>query len=497
MSERDMRNIYPLPSGNLRVRIEYRGEVADGVVSTHDEAITLRDELRRQIVDGELLPAKGKSAKDLGPHFLGSRNGNRSAEDDSSRWNRHIAMAPWARRALSTVTRADGKAWLKALKRKRTEPPPNSDPKKRGGRRAERLGWQTRKHCLNLARAFFEWAVGEELIAANPFAGLKVEREDGDEDAGYQDTWYLDADEQVRFLATWDSFMDTRRREKAIVAFALGTGLRLGELCCLHVADVHLDGSDPHIVVRYGSWDPVKHRYRSPKGRKGEKRARTVPLFGIGLAAAREWMLQLRTYAPKNPLGLMFPTERGCRRDRPPRSWDDAREAFGVVPRIGQQVWFHLLRHSFASSLISGWWGMSWRLEPIAKIMGHVTTAITEQYAHLAPKAVHDDAARAHAAYTARRHAASTASGGTVIRLGKTGHARPDSNRRHSASKAVSNATQNQGCDPRAGTVEAILHILRAIASGTLPASATVVAWLEVALDSALAAYGDDAQEAR
>jgi len=393
-----MRNIYPLPSGNLRVRIEYRGQVADGVVATHEEAVALRDELRRQIVDGSLVPAKGKSAKDLGPLFLGSRNGNRSAEDDSSRWNRHVATAPWARRALATVTRADGKAWLRALKRKRTEPPPNSDPKKRGGRRAEYLGWQTRKHCMNLARGFFEWAIAEELITANPFAGLKVEREDGDEDAGYQDTWYLDADEQARFLATWDTFTDTRRREKLIVAIAIGTGIRLGEMACLHIVDVHLDAESPHVVVRYGSWDRVKRRYRSPKGRKGEKRARVVHLYGVALSAMREWMMQLGTYAPANPLGLVFPTERGCRRDKPPRSWAAAVEAFGAVPRIGRKVWWHLLRHTCASSMISGWWGMRWSLEAIAKELGHTSTEITQQYAHLAPQALDETAARAHAA---------------------------------------------------------------------------------------------------
>jgi hypothetical protein len=37
------------------------------------------------------------------------------------------------------------------------------------------------------------------------------------------------------------------------------------------LADVHVDGDEPHVVIRFGSWDPVKERYRAPKGKAGEK----------------------------------------------------------------------------------------------------------------------------------------------------------------------------------------------------------------------------------
>ena len=425
-----------LPSGVFRFRLQHRGEIIGGTAPTPELAMQMRDELKRQIVDGELAPTKGKSAKELGPRFLGSRLGNRSSSDDSSRWHRHVAIAAWARKPLASVLRADGLAWLKALKKRVVEPPKKKDAKKRGGKRVEKLSWQTRKHCVNLARAFFEWAINEELISTNPFFGLVVEREDGDDDAGYQETWYLDANEQKRFLAIWDTFHDTRRREKWIVAFALGTGLRYGELACLHMADVHVDGAEPHIVVRYGSWDREKQRYLSPKGRKGEKRTRVVPLFGLALEAARAWMAQLSIYAPKNPLALMFPSERGARRDKVPRSWADAVEAFGNVPRIGRTVWWHLLRHTCASSMVSGWWGTRWSLEHVPKILGHTAVRTTQIYAHLAPQAVQQTAARAHAAYAGSRHGTVTAQRPAARSARNDGHARQDSNLRHSASKA-------------------------------------------------------------
>lgn len=497
----DMRNITPLPSGNFRVRVEHESEVLSGVVATLEEARDLRDELKRQIVDGQLRPTKGQTAKMLGPKFLGSRAGNRAKDDDSSRWHRHIATAPWAQRALGSVTRSDGAAWLKALKRRRTEPPPNTDPKRRGGRRAEKLGWQTRKHCLNLARSFFAWAIEEELISANPFVGLTVEREDGDEDAGYQEGWYLDAKEQTRFFALWDDpkleLDATDRAEKLIVQFAVGSGLRRGETWCLHLDDVHVDEGEPNprVEVKYGSWDSEKKRYRSPKGRKGEKKSRTVFLFGLALDAARAWKAQLATYASKNPLGLMFPTERGARRTALPRSWGMVVEAFGTLPRIGRPVWWHLLRHTCASSLISGWWGVRWTLEDVSKVLGHTDVRTTQIYAHLAPSALQGAAARAHAAYLGSRHDAVTAQRPAARKepqgAGIIGHARSDSNRRHSASKARKRTQFLERVEVHDGDVAVFCHALRIIAEGRLTAPREVLDWLESGLDWALAAAAD------
>ena len=114
----------------------------------------------------------------------------------------------------------------------------------------------------------------------------------------------------------------------------------------------------------------------------------------------------------------------------------DAVEAFGAVPRIGREPWWHLLRHTFASSLVSGWWGMRWSIEDVSKVLGHTDIRTTQIYAHLAPKAVHDMAARAHAAYTLRGHVGVTPAKGGRATSRDEWYARSDSNGRHSASKA-------------------------------------------------------------
>jgi len=148
----------------------------------------------------------------------------------------------------------------------------------------------------------------------------------------------------------------------------------------------------------------VKKRYRAPKGRKGEKKNRTVYIHGIALEAARAWLALLPVYAPKNPHGLMFPTERGARRTGVPRSWKKVVTAFGVIPRIGKQVWWHLLRHTCASSLVSGWWGMRWSLEDVSRVLGHTDVRTTQIYAHLEPSVLHATVLRAQAAYAGSRH---------------------------------------------------------------------------------------------
>jgi integrase len=222
---------------------------------------------------------------------------------------------------------------------------------------------------------------------------------------------------------------------------ALGTAVRMQELWCLHLADVHLDGDEPHIYVRHGSWDPIKERYRPPKGRRGERKPRRVPLFGLALDSLRRWIAELPTYAKSNEHKLVFPTERGKRRLKtPPRSWAKVVEKFGVVPRIGREPWWHLLRHSCASSLISGAWGMRWSLEDVSEMLGHTSVKTTEIYAHLAPGAVQRTAGNAHKAWSTDCHAAATSVGLERTQLmDLIQYARSDSNGRQPASKAHRN----------------------------------------------------------
>lgn len=486
----DMRNITPLPSGSFRVRIEHGVDVLGGTFATLEEATSIRDAIKRQIADEEMVPIAGAAIRDLGPQFLASRSKNRTVEDDEGRWYMHVRDADIARRPPRANETSDVLEWLEELKKKKTA----YDPQKHGKRTPKLLSWGMRRHCLNLLRGFYKWALANNLVDRNPCAGVQVEREDGDEDEGFQDTWYLDANEQGRLLAIFDGFEKWKdRAEKHIVAFGMGTGLRMSEQWCLHIADVHVgdDELEPHIDVRYGSYDKIKQRFRSPKGKKGEKRTRRVPLFGLALEAAREWLKILPQYAPDNPLGLMFPTSEGRRtksghlRDRkPPKTWKQLMMKFGAVARIGRRPWWHLLRHTCASSLVSGWWGERWALEHVRAILGHTDIKTTQRYAHLAPDAVQEIANAAHGAWTASRHDAVTGSAMRGPQLAKIiGRATEDSNLRPTAPEARGSSIKQPENARRDGAVTAIRRALELIADRDPRALAMATAALETALD--------------
>ena len=58
----------------------------------------------------------------------------------------------------------------------------------------------------------------------------------------------------------------------------------------------------------------------------------------------------------------------------------------GVSQRSGiaRNVRWHDLRHTCASSLVSGWWGRQWTLSEVCELLGHGSVTTTERYAHLA-----------------------------------------------------------------------------------------------------------------
>lgn len=466
----DMSNIEALPSGHFRLRMQVNGKPLRGTFATLEEAIAVRDAAKREIADEHMVIVEGQTLSQSERAFFRTREGNRGVETEKQRWRSHLATAAFAHRALPTITRRDIIDWLDELKGKLTS--------HRWGARAKKpLGWQTRKHCLNLLRSFFNWALERELVATNPATGVVVAREDGDEDDGYQETWFLDVEEQTRFLASWDAFDTARERaEKWIAAVAIGTGIRQGEQWCLHLADVHLEGPDPHIVIRYGSWDAKKKRYRSPKGRRGEKKTRIVPLFGLALDAFKRWVDVLPTYAPKNPLGLAFPTQRGARRGKSknPRTWDKALERFGVVARIGRAPWWHLLRHTCASSLVAGWWGRRWSLEDVRMILGHSSVKVTERYAHFASSVVHAIATEAQAAWGSSSHGVAT---NPQMAEGNARIPRPSK-----PNVVSSNLTGRASTyvDPRGNAVATAAALLERVAAGE---SVTTREWVDAVCD--------------
>jgi integrase len=75
-----------------------------------------------------------------------------------------------------------------------------------------------------------------------------------------------------------------------------------------------------------------------------------------------------------------------------PEGVERVKEAFGA-----RKVWWHLLRHTAATSLLCGWWGRRLSLDEVAKMLGHSSVKVTERYAQLLDSERSKLAAETHA----------------------------------------------------------------------------------------------------
>lgn len=342
--------------------------------ATYEEAEALLNAARDRLAAGAVVPPADALTLDAhGLDVLSRRAaaGGRDVKSERSRWRTHVERSPLATLHLQSVTKSDVRLWLDAMITKRA-----SRGYKHGHKPRRKLSRLTIRNTLNLLRAVLQDATDRDLIPANPARDIRLPRGEGTT----EEPWtYLTPDEQ-RALLTCPKLEPWKRR---LIAFALGTGMRQGEVWNLQIRDVDL--GKRQIVIRYGSEGGATKR--------GE--VQRIPLFGIALTVTQEQIAALR--GRPNPHGLLWPAEgsarkpkqRGARRGKgEPSWWTAALATAGIVAehRHDQRhVKWHDLRHSCASSLIAGWWGRAWSLSEVQRLLRHRSQSTTERYAHLAP----------------------------------------------------------------------------------------------------------------
>ena len=318
------------------------------------------------------------------------RDGVRGVEKEESVWNRHV-LPRLGDVVLREFSRAAGQAWLDRLAETKALCSTKGGPK--GGVRvatAKTISRTTQTHALKLLRGALDGAVARGHLRVNPLAGLEISVR---ETAPTEDPWtYLTADEIARVHAAV-----LPARERTIYLVAIYAGLRAGELWGLRWEHVRLDGDAPEIEVRYSYDGP-------PKGGK----MRRVPLLPPARAALEAWRdaqteerarRAERRRAPIVPpaVALVFPSDD----DRMRHEGDDGRWAvqtrrdkkgreytingYKRRAKIERDVRFHDLRHTCASHLVMGTWGVQLSLDEVRAWLGHVSTTTTQRYAHLAP----------------------------------------------------------------------------------------------------------------
>jgi integrase len=386
--------------GQFRARLPSSKE--DGTRKRHTLGVYPTFEMAQgalEVYHGKLGKREGDSAgkvtlRTIGERFLTSRElgGVRGVSIEMDRWNAHVLTSHVADWALTEIESRNVREFRDRLRvKKATKPAPGGtrdNPKRVESNR--KLSRSAVKNTLNLLRQAFEWAVEQDLIPANPAYGVKLQKE-----LRTDEPWTYLTPEEQHAIFTCEAIP---LPERLIIQFAVGTGMRRGELWCLHREDVHEQGPEPKVYVRYGSPG------MPPKSGK----PRWVPMTALALDAAKRWLALLSKYVKKgaNTKQLMFPTRRGHSRwkrifraelrdangKRTARTmhWADIVRAAGITRRVR----FHDLRHTAGSSLVAGWWGTPWPLITVRDFLGHSQVSVTERYAHLAVSALAEAAYR-------------------------------------------------------------------------------------------------------
>jgi integrase/recombinase XerD len=244
---------------------------------------------------------------------------------------------------------------------------------------------------VHALRTFWKWMQREEIVTRNPAADVALLK------APRRLPSFLTVGEQERVLAalaqpvalppSWPSRQNAarrslvRRRDFAIVACALLTGLRVSELSTLRLEDVNLDAGVLRVI---GKGD---------KQREGVIIPRLAGILGDYLTFTRP------RYTSRRPSEYFFVVGLRGTRLRGPRWREDrpvpARVLYAIIrgaiePLLGRPTHPHALRHSFASRLLEHGAG----IELIQEGLGHSDIRSTMIYTHLSSRKRRHDIAK-------------------------------------------------------------------------------------------------------
>lgn len=266
---------------------------------------------------------------------------------DTGRRRTHLDPR-WAEVPMGSIRRHDVKEWAAAMRRRGT-------------------GASTVQRAVHLFSASLTAAVDAEIIDANPASRIVLPK------GGQALERFLTKEE---FAACVD---ELPTEHDILVAEVLAyTGLRWGEMAGLHFDRLLLERGLLSVVETFDEKNGTIKPY--PKG----KRARTVPVPG--------WLVEKLAELPTPGRGarcglthlegrcrsaLVLTTDSGTvmRNSNWADIWRDAVERADVG-----HCRPHDLRHTYASWLIQN--GVP--LAEVGRLMGHVSTATTAKYAHLA-----------------------------------------------------------------------------------------------------------------
>jgi len=250
---------------------------------------------------------------------------------------------------IERITTADLRRYIHYL---RTEYiPPRVKASTRQGRPLS--DWAVNNR-IKAIRAFFAWAHREGLIRRNPARALKqisIQRaqpvpftEDEIRRLLHAAAYTQRADRRVH-RPTW-------KRNTALIILLLDTGIRVGELCRLKIADVRLEAGEIHI---------------RPFGSGRKSRARTIPLGKTARQALWRYLSSIEDPDPADSLFGLTP-----------------KAVRNLLHRLGKAAGVphthpHRFRHTFAIEYLRN----GGDIFTLQRILGHATLDMVRWYLHI------------------------------------------------------------------------------------------------------------------
>ena len=203
---------------------------------------------------------------------------------------------------------------------------------------------------LSTIRGFYRWLAAEGYIDSDPLRGVN-----GLPKVGRRLPGVLAHDEMVALLAAPDADTPEGARDRALLEVLYATGIRLGEVHGLDVADVDMAG---HTLRVTG---------------KGNKEREV--LFGQPASDALHDYLIARKLMAQSGVDAVWVNRDGVRMAR--ASIESMVRKYGR--RLGKRVHVHTLRHTFATSMLDG--GADIRI--VQQLLGHASPSTTALYLHV------------------------------------------------------------------------------------------------------------------
>lgn len=212
------------------------------------------------------------------------------------------------------------------------------------------LGAQSLQRLLSAIRSYYRWLMKEGLAEKNPAKSVKAPR------SRKKLPNTLDTDAVTRLLDIKDD-TPLAIRDKAIMELFYSSGLRLSELSSLRWDQ--FDSASGLVTV-------------TGKGNK----TRIVPVGSAAAGALKKWRKVRGNFAGFDEPHI-FVSNRGNPISN--RTIQARIRHWARRQGLPQQVYPHLLRHSFASHMLES----SGDLRAVQELLGHADISTTQVYTHL------------------------------------------------------------------------------------------------------------------